>query len=511
MKKEYILIASVLLLVNFSFAQAPAIQWQKSFGGSQDDEATSICQTTDGGYITVGNTNSNDGDVTMIHGASDYWVVKTDNSGNIEWQKTYGGSDSESARTILQTTDGGYLINGYSFSADGDVNGNGGGNDCWILKINSTGAIQWQQRFAGANGSNYLSSDYSYSIAVTNDNGCILTGGSDSPGNYVLLVVKLASNGTIEWQKYIEDVLGGGGVGYSIIQTADGNYVIAGNANNSVSSNQYFIFKLSASGTNILWKKTYGGFSGYFDNNTAKSIRQTTDGGFIVAGSINATDGDVTGNHGGYDYWVLRLDSDGNLMWQKTLGGSADDYANSIIQTNDGNYVVAGYSSSTDGDITGNHGGEDYWVVKLDTTGVILWQQSYGGSGTEDANDIKQTADGGYIMAGYSSVLIDGDVTVNHGSLDFWVVKLSADTLGTFSFGANELKIFPNPTTSMVTLQSNSNMMFDKITVADLTGKTIIEQTQNTNQINVEKLASGMYILQAFSGEEKWVSKFVKE
>ena len=172
----------------------------------------------------------------------------------------------------------------------------------------------------------------------------------------------------------------------------------------------------------ISWQKCLGGSA----HDNATSIQQTSDGGYIVAGNTFSNDGDVTGYHGGDDYWVVKLDSNGNMKWQKCLGGSYGDCAKYIQQTSDGGYIVAGYTFSNDGDVTGLHGDSDYWVVKLDSNGNIKWQKCLGGSGNEGASSIQQARDGGYIIAGASNYS-DGDVTGNHGGYDSWIVKLDAN------------------------------------------------------------------------------------
>ena len=261
MKKLYILLATLFAL-NFAKAQ-PSTQWQKSLGGTNNDQAYSIQQTTDGGYIVAGWSSSIDGDVTGNHGGNDYWVVKLNSSGTIAWQKSFGGSNDDYAYSIQQTNDGGYIVAGWSRSNDGDVTGHYGTTnyyDYWVVKLNSTGTIEWQKSLGGSDH------DYAYSI----------------------------------WQ--------------------------------------------------------------------------TTDGGYIVTGRSYSNDGDVTGNHGGDDYWVVKLNSTGTIAWQKSLGGTNNDQAYSIQQTNDGGYIVAGRSYSNDENVTGHHGTAnyyDYWVVKLNSTGTI--------------------------------------------------------------------------------------------------------------------------------------------
>jgi hypothetical protein len=175
----------------------------------------------------------------------------------------------------------------------------------------------------------------------------------------------------------------------------------------------------------IEWQKCLGGS----DIDQALSVQQTSDGGYIVGGRSNSIDGDVTGNHGDYDAWIVKLDTIGNMEWQKSLGGSDNDGASSIQQTFDGGYIVAGYSVSNDGDVTGNHGEGDCWIVKLDKRGNIEWQKFLGGSSSDNANSINQTSDGDYIVAG-DSFSNNGDVTGNHdvarnqGYPDLWVIKL---------------------------------------------------------------------------------------
>jgi hypothetical protein len=179
--------------------------------------------------------------------------------------------------------------------------------------------------------------------------------------------------------------------------------------------------KLNGNGE-IQWQKSLGGS----DYDCAMSIQQTSDGGYIVAGVSLSIDGDVTGALGNYDYWVVKLDENSAIQWQRSLGGTNSDSANLIQQTSEGGYIVAGQSNSNNEDVTGNHGNSDYWVVKLSGSGDIQWEKSLGGSDYEAARAIQQTTDGGYIVAGWSTST-DGDVTGNHGNDDYWVVKLGPD------------------------------------------------------------------------------------
>ncbi|MBX2930966.1 MAG: gliding motility-associated C-terminal domain-containing protein [Chitinophagaceae bacterium] len=409
----------------FAQTTAPAIEWAKCYGGSGFDYAYDIKQTIDGGYIVAGETFSNDGDVNSNHGSGDYWIVKLGALGNIEWQKCLGGSNYEVANSIQQTTDGGYIVAGETYSNDGDVTGNHGYNDYWIVKLGALGNIEWQKCLGG---SGY---DYAYSIQQTTDGGYIVAGHSNSNngdvsgnhGNPDYWIVKLDALGNIEWQK----CLGGSAsdYAYSIQQTTDGGYIVAGHSNSNngdVSGNHgntdCWIVKLNTLG-NIEWQKCLGGSLGEI----AYSIQQTINGGYIVAGQTTSNDSDVNGNNGSSDYWIVKLDDSGNIEWQKCLGGSDAEYATSIQQTTDGGYIITGRTDSNDGDANGNNGSGDYWIVKLDDSGSIEWQKCLGGPSIEDATAIQQTMDGGYIVAGRAGSN-NGYVNGNHGSSDFWIVKL---------------------------------------------------------------------------------------
>ena len=436
-----LLLLSVIVITSFSFGQAPVIEWQKSLGGTGYDASQSIQQTTDGGYIVAGFSESIDGDVTGNNGDFDYWIVKLDPSGNITWQKSLGGSGNDEARSIQQTTDGGYIVAGYSDSNDGDVTGNHGASDYWIVKLDPSGNITWQKSLGG---SNY---DEAHSIQQTTDGGYILAGFSAYPsdgdvtgthGQIDYWIVKLDSIGNITWQKSL-----GGSLldeAHSIQQTTDGGFIVAGwstSNNGDVIGNHggydHWVVKLDVNG-NIAWQKSLGGseddggHAGGFIGLDATSIQQTTDGGYILAAESNSNDGDVTGNHGGIDNWIVKLDVNGNITWQKSLGGMGGDITSSIQQTTDGGYIVAGWSLSIDAwaDVTGNHGNSDYWIVKLDVNGNITWQKSLGGTGWDSALSIQQTTDGDYIVAGMATSN-NGDVTGNHGVFDYWIVKLSND------------------------------------------------------------------------------------
>lgn len=371
---------SNILKWTFEYIGEPYITWQKCLGGSKDESLSnnfpemggiyyaSIQQTTDGGYIVASWTESNDGDVSGNHGGVDVWIVKLNSAGNKVWQRCLGGSGTDWVYSIQQTTDGGYIAAGYTFSNDGDVSGNHGATDVWVVKLDGSGNKVWQRCLGGS------AFDRAYSIQQTVDGGYIVAGCTNSND---------------------------------------------GDVSGTIGSGDAWIVKLDGFG-NKVWQRCLGGSA--FD--IAYSIQQTTDGGYIFAGGTNSNNGDVSGNHGEGDIWVVKLDSAGNKLWQRCLGGSDTElWVSSVEQTIDGGYVVIGTTGSNDGNVSGNKGFCDVWVVKLDSAGSLVWQKCLGGTSLECGFSIQQTFDGGYVLAGmtYSN---DGDVSGNHGEIDIWVVKL---------------------------------------------------------------------------------------
>ncbi len=364
--------------------------WAKTYGGTGTDYANDIQQTSDGGCIAIGETNS------FGAGGSDCWILKLDSSGNVEWQKTYGGTGTEFVQSIRQTFDGGYIAAGEtnSFSA--------ASHDYWILKLDSSGSIQWQKTFGGA------FNDYTSSIQQTFDGGYIVAGETFSYGTGGLdcWILKLDGSGNVEWQKTYggTDADSAG----SIQQTSEGGYIVAGYTDSFGSGGtDFWMLKLDSSGV-IEWQKTYGGTI----NDYAYFTRQTLDGGYVVAGNANSFGAGVSDN------WILKLDGSGNVQWQKTYGGTGTECANSIQQTSDGGYIVAGYTNSF------GAGDYDTWIMKLDASGVVQWQKTYGGTGSDWSLSVMQDSDGGYISAGVTD-------SIGAGDNDAWILKL--DTNGEIS------------------------------------------------------------------------------
>lgn len=508
----------VLLSTAILSAQAPAIQWQKCYGGIGVDEAICIRQTTDGGYIFAGMANRNSGDVTGVHstGIADFWIVKLNSTGTIQWQKSLGGSKEDYANSIEQTSDGGYIVAGQTFSTDGDVTGNHSSNfsDCWVVKLTVSGNIEWQKTYGGT------ANDAALSIKQTADGGYIMGGVTNSidgdvtnnHGDQDIWVVKLYSDGTLDWQK----CYGGTDIDLAdnIYQLNDSNFLICGSTYSSdgdIAGNQgqadYCILKIDSTGV-LQWLKTYGGF----DVDFAKEIQTTDDGGMIVAGNTFSNNGDIVGNHGSMDYWILKLAGTGDIEWQKTLGSTDLQQVFSVKQTIDGGYLFAGMTyGAINGDVTISHGDSDVWLVKLSNIGALQWQKSFGGTGGDYARSIAMTSDSGFIVAGasYSNNI---DLTNNHGQLDCWIIKLTPENLGLASFeNDRSFTLYPNPTTSLLEIRNTNARPIESIDVFDSLGKRVIHQTDSFSGVDVRDFPSGAYQIQIQSGNRMTIKKFIKE
>lgn len=377
-------------------------EWQRLYGGVGYDHGNAIIQTLDGGYIFIATINNNGlspgtGDVMSYplgHAGGEIWVVKLDTTGNIEWQRLYGGNNLEEGRTITQLSDGSYIIGGFTESSlSGDVTGSRTNFDFWVLKLTSAGAITWQQTYN--NPGSGSGDDYLDSLTPTLD-----------------------------------------GTGYILGGRSISNY-------RSTNGQDYFVLKISLTGE-VQWQKLYGS-SG---TDVCFSIISTSDGGYMLAGRSNGSlTGDLTlTNHGSYDMWIIKLNALGNIDWQRLLGGNLNDEAHSVIETSDGGYIVAGASSSSEnGNITAvNKGQSDVCIFKLNTAGNIEWQKLYGGIYNEGINtsliftkgselnptEIKRTNDGGYIILSLSRSDNSGDVTdfkpspTTSPSLNYWLFKI---------------------------------------------------------------------------------------
>jgi hypothetical protein len=376
-------IIAIIVLLNVAPSLTLNAQWAKTYGGSEEDIARSIIQTGEGGYVLLGTTES----FGFGNGYSDLWVIKMNSDGNIEWEKTYGDDYTNNAYSFQQTKTGRFMISGSL--VEGVL-----GHRFWIIRLSPSGDIEWQDNYGDD------SVNYAFSLDQTSDGGLIIAGVfGNNAILYDLLVIKLSPGGTVEWRNAYKGY--GDDKPSSILQTSDGGYIIAGITDSyGAGGTDILVIKLSPDGS-VEWQKTYGGDL----SESANCIFQTNDSGYIIAGSTNSF------GAGQGDLLVLKLSYSGEIDWNRAYGGSGTDAASSIQQTFDGGYVVVGRTNSF------GAGGLDVWILKMNSEGNIDWQKTYGGGRNEEGSCIQQTYDGGYIVTGSTD-------TYGAGDSDFLVLKL---------------------------------------------------------------------------------------
>jgi gliding motility-associated-like protein len=434
------LILYVLIHVcTFTHAQKPSpkIISQKNIGGSSNETLNCTYPTTDGGYILGGQTASSNGDILSTRkGLSDALIVKTDATGNIEFQINLGGSRDETVTSVKETSDQGFIILGTTASTDGDFTSNHGGTDFFVTKISKTGSIQWNRCFGGT------LDEKSGEIIVSSEGGYFLTGSAksfngdllgESPVGADVWILKITNTGTILWHR----VLNGNHTDFCKVakQLPNRNYVLACNIGSVAGANQREDILISAIDQtgNFIGQLSVGGSRQEF----ASSIDITPDGGFVILGKTNSNNGTVTRNQGDFDVWLLKMTPNLQIEWQKTFGGSGvdggggTDIFGGIQATDDGGYIFTSSTNSKNGDIqlpttawTGSQA--RVWVVKLNCKQEIQWQKVLGGNAGDFGVSVKQIDDKGYFISANANSN-DGDVSGNKGGQDFWLINLSPD------------------------------------------------------------------------------------
>ncbi len=386
MKTLYCLPLFFLIFINTSHTQNPLLKkWDYRYGGTDLDRLRYFLQTKSGAFLIGGDSYSGiGGDKSQPNlGLNDYWIVKLDAAGNKLWDKNFGGTNSENLTCFDETIDGGFIIGGISQSGIGGDKtqplwGNANDEDYWIVKIDSMGSKQWDRDLGGTHYDELLS------IEQTTDGGYILGGisASDSTGDKT----------QPQW-------------GYF----------------------DYWIIKLDSNG-NKQWDKDIGGLA----LDQFSDMQQTNDGGYILAGyTYSGIGGDKTEPvWGSMDFWVVKLDSAGNKQWDKNYGTAGYDELSSVKLTNDGGYIIGGYTASgIGGDKTQiSWGSSDYWMIKIDSNGNKQWDKDFGGTSADMLDNVIQTRDNGYLLSGISQSPMSGDKTENNlGSEQMWIVKTDSN------------------------------------------------------------------------------------
>jgi uncharacterized delta-60 repeat protein len=381
---------SLLMIFSLFFTAAcnnkePLITWEKTYGGGSRDRAYSIHQAADKGYFVAAQTSS------FSAGGYDYYILKLDERGNKSWEKTFGGENAEIPRCIRRTTDGGCIVAGRTSSFSP------GYCDFYIIKLDQNGNKNWEKVYGGD------SWDDPWSIQQTADGGYVVAGFTESTGagGNDVYIMKLDTAGDRVWEKTFGGALND--AANSIQQTADGGYAVAGFTESiGAGGLDVYIMKLDTAGE-LVWEKTFGGTL----NDAANSVQQTADGGYVVAGFTESN------GAGGSDVYILKIDVNGERVWEKTFGGTRDDEALSIHQNKDKSYIVAGYIGSADA--------TDMYLARLNEDGSIRWERTFGETGEDKAYEVQQTLDEGFVVAGY----VHPDDAVAEYDDNIYVLKLN--------------------------------------------------------------------------------------
>ena len=411
------------------------LEFIRTYGGSGEDIPQAIIGTSDGGFAVLGFSNSIDGDLEGKNLAvNDYWLLKLDGDGALQWSKTYGGSKDDRGQSLVKTQDGGFALTGYAMSDDGDGSVNNGFHDNWILKLDAQGTIEWEKSYG------FSGHDHSYDILDSGDGGFFFTGFLDitsaqadgnteksSPltrhGVGEFWGTKIDEKAKVEWRGYY------GGTNndraHSVVRSDDGGYVMAGftesddfDINNSRGSYDFWAVKIDDDG-DLVWQGSFGGTG----IERAQDIAKTNDGGYVITGSTFSNDVDVSQNHGASDIWLIKIDGNGNKVWDKSYGGSQFEDAQSVTLSKDGGFIIVGNSKSADMDSNFNAGENDIWVLKTDKEGNMIWQKSFGGSGLDYGFDALETSSGAIVLVG-ETASTDFDGVGNKGKSDAVIIKI---------------------------------------------------------------------------------------
>jgi hypothetical protein len=521
-----------LLYASPTFAQD--ILWEKSYGGKQADYLFDVQPTPDSGFILAGSSFSRkSGNKTDDNiGDLDYWLWKMDEKGNMDWQKSFGGSSADMLQAVQLTSDGGFILAGTSNSAKGYQKKDAcfGKDDIWILKLDAKGNEQWQ-RTLGGEGQELLAC-----VVPTKDGGYILGGSSasqkyagetvdrenfygkadESYGNLDYWVIKLGKSGKVEWQKTIggeyDDIL------KSIVQAQDGNFVLGGNSNSFVSGNKtaqnygendFFIVWLDSKG-DISSQKTFGGEG----EDQICALRQLYDGNIVAAGnSFSGPTGNKTkSNKNGSDFWLIKFTPNGDTLWQETYNIGKTDLLTSLVENDDNTLLLGGYAMTevTKKVKSDREDVNDYIAIKVDEKGSEKWTKSVGSAGEDILRKVIETRDGGYVLAGTSTGAVSRDKNSGIGNNDFWVVKLKDKEKPKDKPVA--IEAYPNPTDAFVNVVVGYEFEKGTATLFDISGRMIqtIPVHDRIIPFDLSELPQGVYLVQVKTEKSTDAVKIIK-
>lgn len=504
------------------YAQSNTI-FSQCYGGNNNDALYKILPTTDSGFVFAGHTWSTNQQISGQHGARDLWVVKCDTGGSIEWQRCLGGTDEEGA-TCMFAEGSSFVIGGFASSVDGNVTGLHGAEDFWLIKLRDDNTMQWKKCFGGSfmeQMNDVISSaDGGYLMAgFTFSNDGDVSGLHGPPDTWAdAWIVKTDAQRNIVWQK----CLGGteADAAYRIIELNSGNIIIAAASNStngditlSKGNRDFWMVKLDPFG-NILQQKNIGGSA----DEAPSDMILTSNNHILLTGYSFSSDGDLTNNYfngtsNWEDAWVVEMDTSFNIVWQKKLGGTSSDLGISLLETPNG-YLLSAESSSTDFDRSQSFGFKDYWLIQLDTSGNILWEQSHGDSSFDFPKAMTTDFTGKLLIGGFTS----STNLCSLGNTDIWLLKvetmLTSTSVSTNIFPSEKIKAWPIPFTHSVTIDLTNLKKVEKMEVYDMLGKCLFSQTNPSSNLCVIRTTTwmpGVFLLKLLFDKEIITIRIAKE
>jgi hypothetical protein len=534
-----ILLFSCLLTTYFSNAQD--ILWEKSYGGKHAEYLFDAQPTPDYGFILAGSSISGKtgNKEDQNKGDLDYWLWKMDEKGDLDWQKSFGGSGVDMLQSIRLTSDGGYILAGTSNSNKGldkkeDTKGQ---DDFWIIKLDAKGNEIWQQTIGGS-GQEKLQT-----ICQTKDGGYVIGGTSasyktrkddkgvldafgkseDTRGNLDYWIVKLKKDGKIEWQKtlggiYVDELK-------DLVVLPNGNILAGGYSNSPQSGDKtqdnfglgdFWLVELSNQGQ-LVWQQTIGGEG---DDNLF-AIELTADGGFMVGGNSNSASSNMKSkaSKNGSDFWILKFDTDKNMQWETTYDYGNKDVLTSIVENKDGSFLIGGYAQSEQTNETNakfkkadKEGINDYIALKIKANGEEVWTQTAGSKGEEVLKKLFETRDGGYLFAGTSNGTASNDKNSTIGGADFWVVKLKDNTKPEYEKAP--IEAIPNPAVTFTNVIIGFEYQYGTANLYDISGRLLqTHKLDGSRMLPIEMTSynSGIYIVEVVTDNEKNSVKIIKK
>lgn len=466
----------VFILSTAAIAQPPDSLWSRTYGTDNSEYCSSALQDSDGGFILAGSSY----EAGPLYEVA--YLIKTVANGDTLWTRSYNVGRFYS---VKQTADGGYVLVGY-VTLDGHLD-----RDFYLLKTDFAGNVQWSRNYGGS------AHEYATCVQQTSDGGYILGGATRSfgEGESDFWMIKTDSGGDSLWSRCF------GGVWFeecnSIKQTPGGGYLLAGSTSGRFDYGDYLVVKTDAYGF-PLWSRTYGGDQ----TESCETILLTPDGGYAFAGITSFRSGSL-------DFWLLITDTNGDSLWSRAYGGLENDLCTTAAMTADDGYILAGYTESW------GEGGRDFWIVRTDVNGDSLWSCTFGGGANDCCTSVQQSADGGYMLAGYTS-------SFGAGGSDCWLIKMDSDLSSVYKSTLSEprqfiLSVYPNP------FNPTTNMTFDlpramqaQLRIFDITGRVVTtladgEWTAGNHTVVFDgsQLPSGIYFARLQTGSFSEARKLI--